>query len=108
MKRLMIAMFCGITLLTSGCLPVLIGGAFYQDAKKRQTRESFMTEFRKINLEREKNGLEPLDLCTEKYHFDRGWAQKDPGCRERIKRYEQGDQSALRTPQTVEAGSVPD
>ena len=29
-----------------------------------------MIEFHKINLERERSGLEPLDLCTEKYHFD--------------------------------------
>lgn len=99
MKRLMITLLCGIALLSSGCLAVLVGGAFYHDAKKKQTRGSFMTELHKTNLEREKNGLEPLDHCTEKYHFDRGWARQDPGCRPRIKRYEQGDQTALGTPQ---------
>ena len=108
MKRLIEAMFCGSVFLTSGCVPVLIGSAFYHDAKKDQTRESFMAEFRKTNVEREKNGLEPLDLCTEKYHFDQHWAKKDPTCRDRIKRYEQGDQSALGTPRTAEAASVPE
>lgn len=103
MKRWMIAILCGSTFLASGCVAVLVGGAFYHDAKKKQTRESFMTGFHKINLEREKNGLELLDHCTEKYHFDRGWARQDPACRTRIKRYEQGDPTALGTPQAVDA-----
>ena len=27
-------------------------------------------------------GLEPLDLCTEKYNFDKYWAMEDPNCKE--------------------------
>lgn len=81
--------------LSSGCLPVLVGGLFYQEAEQREDRQQFMDGVRKTNLEREKNGLEPLDLCSEKYQFDRAWAMKDPNCRARIKRYEAGDASSL-------------
>ncbi len=95
MKRRISAALCLIGCLLPGCLPVLVGGAFYHDAKKKQTREEFISEFHKTNVEREKNGLEPLDLCTEKYHFDRSWARQDPNCRERIDRYEKGDRTAL-------------
>lgn len=90
-------LLCSVLTMSQGCLPVLIGGAFYHDAKKKKTRQEFIESFRQTNLEREKAGLEPLDLCTEKYGFDRAWAMKDPGCRERIKRYEAGDRTALKT-----------
>ncbi len=88
-----------VTVSCSGCLAVLagtaVGGAFYHDSKKKQSREQFMADFRATNLEREKAGLEPLDLCSEKYQYDKGWAKQDPVCRERMKRYERGDESAL-------------
>ncbi len=77
---------CGLLVPVTGCLPVLVGGLFYQDAKKRDARQEFMDSFRSTNLEREKAGLDPLDLCSEKYHYDRKWAMKDPNCRERINR----------------------
>lgn len=98
MRKIVVPMLCVAACLSSGCLPVFVGGMFYHDAKKKQTRQSFMADFRNTNLEREKNGLEPLDLCTEKYHFDRSWAREDRECRERIKLYEAGEHSALGMP----------
>lgn len=58
-----------------------------------------MAQFNQTNIEREKAGLAPLDLCTEQYHFDKKWADNDPTCEERIIRYESGDKSALGHPQ---------
>ena len=37
----------------------------------------------------------PLDLCTEKYHFDRKWAQEGVKCAARIENYESGDVYAI-------------
>lgn len=37
-----------------------------------------MAEYNRINLEGEIVGLPPLDICTEKYYFDEGWAKDDP------------------------------
>lgn len=82
-------------LATGGCVPVLIGGAFYHDAQKKKSREQFLIGFYQTNADRESNELVPLDLCTEKYHYDRAWARKDPTCRQRIDRYEDGDTTAL-------------
>ena len=90
--------FCLATFsMSSGCVPVLIGGLFYQDAQKRKTRQGFIARFQATNMEREKNGLHPLDLCFEKYQFDKRWAMKDPNCRERIKRYETGEEGVFDT-----------
>ena len=84
-----------LVICCAGCLPVLIGGAFYHDAQKKKSREHFMASFHATNVEREENGLPPLDLCTEKYQYDPGWAKRDPACRERIRRYENGETEAL-------------
>ena len=61
-----------------------------------------MSQFNQTNIEREKAGLPPLDLCTEQYYFDKKWADNDPTCEERIIRYEGGDESALGHPSLAE------
>jgi len=35
--------------------------------------------------------LPPLDLCTEKYKFDKYWARQDPECKEKIKEFDEGE-----------------
>ena len=100
MKKIVASLLCLVFLSCTGCVAALIGGAVaggyvYHDAKKREVRESFMANYRYHNLEREKSGLAPLDLCSEKYHFDRDWARENYECRRRINRYEAGDYSAL-------------
>lgn len=80
----------------TGCIAVAAGAiGAYSGSKKREVREKFLAEIRSENLEREKAGLKPLDLCTEMYRFDRDWARKYPDCKERIKAFEAGDRSAL-------------
>ncbi len=86
---------CLLLLPLTGCLPVLVGGMFHQDATKRKSRQEFMASFRTTNLEREKAELDPLDICSEKYQYDRKWAKVDPECRKRIKRYEAGNLAAM-------------
>jgi len=104
MMRLLICLGMLFALTSTGCVPVLIGGAIYAGAKKHDARQEFLANFHATNTEREKNGLEPLDLCSEQYRFDRSWAMKDPECRERIRAYEKGDKTAL-TPSS--AGGTP-
>lgn len=95
MKKLPRLIACLLLIPLTGCVPVLIGGMFHQDAAKRKSRQRFTDSFRTTNLEREKAGLDPLDICFEKYQYDRKWAKVDPECRKRIKRYEAGDLTAM-------------
>jgi hypothetical protein len=73
------------------CWPVFVGGLFYQSAKTRHEKQVFLTEFHNTNLEREKAGLLPLDICIAKYQFDKGWALEDRGCKEKVRAYERGE-----------------
>lgn len=96
MRKTFLILFCLTTfLMSAGCAPVVIGGIVYHDAQKRKTRQSFIANFRSVNLERERIGLQPLDLCAEKYQFDEKWAMKDPACRDRIKRHEAGEKGVF-------------
>jgi len=96
--KFLIALFLLSIFLTS-CIPTIIGASVYKSSKTRESKERFMAQFNQTNIDREKAGLPPLDLCTEQYHFDKKWADNDPTCEERIIRYESGDTSALRHPQ---------
>lgn len=89
----------GLAFACSSCVPALIGAVAYKSSKTRQAKESFIAQFNQTNIEREKAGLQPLDLCTEKYNFDKKWADDDPVCAERIEKYEAGDTTALGNPQ---------
>jgi hypothetical protein len=39
--------------------------------------------------------LAKLDWCFECYKWNKSWAKEQPGCAERIRRYETGDTEAL-------------
>lgn len=77
------------------CVPVLVGGLILKSSKSNEQKREFMTWLQRTNLEREQAGLKPLDVCSEKYKFDAGWAAEEPNCLERIKKYQGGDLSAL-------------
>ena len=81
-----IVLFIPLLVLASGCIPTIIGAAVYKSSKTRQAKESFIEQFNATNLEREKAGLPPLDLCTEKYNFDKKWADDDVNHRTTILR----------------------
>jgi len=92
-----------VLVLSSFCCSLVDTGVIvYQPPTTEHDRQQFIQHFQQTNLEREKAGLAPLDLCTEKYNFDRGWAMKDPNCKKRILAYEAGDKNALGTPQLGE------
>jgi len=82
MKRLILL----LTLLLSldACAPVLVGGMLWKSRKSKQEKNQFLQELNKVNLEREKAGLQPLDKCIEMYHFDPGWAKQTADCRVKI------------------------
>ena len=96
-----------IGLSSIACVETLIAGGIYKSSKTRQAKQSFMADFNATNVERQKAGLPPLDLCTEQYHFDKKWADNDPVCAERIAKYEGGDAGALGTPELIIAKPEP-
>jgi hypothetical protein len=79
----------------SGCAAVLVGGLMYDHTRSREDKRQFTEKYNQQNLEREKAGLAKLDWCSEVYKFSKSWAGEQPGCGDRIKRYEAGDQGAL-------------
>lgn len=112
MKRRVILVISAICVsgVVSGCIPTIIGAAVYKSSKTRQSKERFIEQFNETNVQRESAGLPPLDLCTEKYSFDKKWADNDPACAARIERYESGDETALGHPKLEideEAASEP-
>ena len=84
-----------LLLTNSACLPVLVGGLIMKSSKSNAEKREFITRLESTNMERERLGLKPLDVCSEKYKFDAGWAAEDPVCLTRIKQYQAGDHSAL-------------
>jgi len=75
---LLLLIFC------QGCAAALVGGAFYYSAKSKKAKQEFLANFNQTNLEREKAGLEPLDICESKYNFDPKWAKQDPACKDKL------------------------
>ena len=73
-----------LLVLCQGCIPVLIGGAFYYSAKSKKAKQEFIANFNETNIKRETAGLKPLDICKEKFNFDPGWAKQDPVCRDKL------------------------
>lgn len=84
-----------LALLINGCVAAAIGSYAYTSSKSKEVKQQFMANYNQTNIEREKEGLAPLDLCTEQYHFDKGWADDDPNCAKRIAEYESGNTDAL-------------
>lgn len=87
--------------MTSGCIAAAVGGEelYKKEKAKEQSRQEFMDKYNNANAEREKAGLQPLDLCTEQYYFNENWAKEDIECKDRIERYEAGDTTAIGTQQ---------
>lgn len=110
MKTTHAALLCSVLLL-AGCAPALIGAALTEPSHTRESREQFQRRFDGTNLARREQAQPELDQCSERYWFDRSWARKDRVCAARVRRYENGDSTALdppgaRLPRTV--ASVPE
>lgn len=95
MKLIRLIVMAALVVALSGCAAVLVGGLMYDHAASRDDKRKFTENFTKQNLEREKAGLKPLDWCSEVYKFSKSWANEQPGCAERIRRFEAGDATAL-------------
>jgi len=81
MIRIITALFLILTL--GGCAAAAVGGYAYVSADKREQRQEFLADFQANNLEREKQGLEPLEFCTELRRFDNDMWEDDPECQGR-------------------------
>ena len=82
----------------AGCIPVIAGALIVKSSKTRGQKQEFMNQLQRTNADRQARGLQPLDWCSEAYHFDKGWAMEDTNCATRIKAYEHGDSHALDAP----------
>ena len=82
-------------LALGGCAAALVGGLLYDNSSDNTDRAKWTQSFNTNNLEREKAGLKPLDFCSEMYKAKASWATSDSGCRDRAKRFQAGDTSAL-------------
>lgn len=94
MKKIIIG-YCLLLSITTGCVPVLIGGVIYKSSKSKGQHQEFITQFQKTNMEREEYHLKPLNWCSEAYRFDPSWAKKDQRCAGRIKAYERGEAESI-------------
>ena len=77
--RLSIAVLAALSL--TGCIPLLIGAAVYSNAQTDATKQKFLDDFNKTNLEREKAGLKPLEYCSELRRLDDTLAKNDEECK---------------------------
>jgi hypothetical protein len=103
MRRMLLLL--PVLLFMTGCIPVLAGTLIVKSSRTKGQKQEFIAQLHKVNSEREINGLQPLDWCSEAYRFDKGWAQGDPNCAKRIAAYEAGDASALAP--TAMPGRIP-
>ena len=92
MKKSILCLFIlFFALYCLNCIPVAVGGLIYKSSKTKHEKQEFITKLHQTNLEREKAGLLPLDLCIAKYQFDEGWAMKDKACKKKIEAYIRGE-----------------
>ena len=81
MKILNLTLVASVVILLHGCAAVAVGSYAFDKSGKRETRQKYFQEFNKTNIEREKNGLKPLELCAYKVSVDKEWAEEDDNCK---------------------------
>ena len=67
-----------LILLLNGCAAVMIYKHFKEDSTTNEDKQKFLTNFNDTNSKRQKEGLQPLDICAEKRKFEADWANGDP------------------------------
>lgn len=95
----------GLTVCLSGCVPLTVAAIAYSSAKTGEQRREFVNNFHTNNVLRQEAGLPPLDICTEKYKFDKYWARQDPECKEKIKEFDK-DEKAYTSKEAEQLQSV--
>jgi hypothetical protein len=96
-------LFLSLLIGMTGCIPAIIGAVAYSGAQSDATKQKFLDDFNKTNLEREKVGLKPIDYCVELRRFDAKMAEQDWECK---KQTEMGVKEST-TPTTTQAAEVP-
>lgn len=81
MKLTNIVLLMTTVAILQGCAAAAVGAYAYDRGGKRETRQKYFEEFNKTNIEREKNGLKPLELCAYKKSIDKEWADEDSNCK---------------------------
>jgi len=100
-QTLTLVALCLLLALNQGCMVVgivgatVVGSSIGMHSEVKKHRKQHLHKVERTNEQRVKDGLEPLDICTEKYKFDRPWAMDDGACAERVRRYEAGAPAAL-------------
>ncbi len=71
----------------------MVGAVAYSSVKTSSQRREFVRDFHANSALRQQAGLPPLDICTEKYKFDKYWARQDPECKEKIKEFDKDEKA---------------
>ena len=91
-RLIVIILLTGVLASLNGCAAGAVGVAESHDQNARRTlRDRIQVE----SVARVKQGLLPLDLCSQSYWTNRRWALKERTCAARVRRYEFGDSTAL-------------
>lgn len=93
----LILLTCLTGILVSACIGVPVNAYRYATSGDRRAKQHFIEKFNRADFDRQKNGMEPLDFCTEQYYFDKDWARNNPNCASRVVDYESGNTRALGT-----------
>ena len=64
MKKIITLVLLLSSFLTSGCLPVLVGGLIYKGTANKENYSHYVIETQKLNTEREVKGLKPVPVMT--------------------------------------------
>jgi len=92
---ILILLILSLTLYSLNCIAAVatVGthGLIKKSMNTKEERQEFLDKFYANNLEREKAGLPPYDLCIAKYRFDEGWAKDDETCKKIIAAYLRGE-----------------
>jgi len=83
-----------VSVCCSGCAIFTVDSM--QESEDRTSKNAFLMTFNATQAVRRDAGLPLMDWCSECYGFDRNWALSVDGCKDRIRRFEKGDTTALR------------
>lgn len=71
MKRNLLILTLAISLLSSGCIPLIAGAAVYgvvksgqNSTERRKAYDQYVFRQQEINMQREKEGLAPIDMLS--------------------------------------------
>jgi hypothetical protein len=85
--------FALLSVFCTGCAVFTVDSI--QESEDRTRKNAFLMTFNAAQAIRRETGIPLMDWCSECYRFDHEWALSVEACRDRIRRFEKGDTTAL-------------